>query len=393
MSEPDYYRLLDANLNRVCEGLRVLEDWFRFARPDPDFVSYSKSLRHRIRRQPAAIWPQLPSLQLGARDSLRDCGPEVTSQLQELGQTQQAYSHSNNLITANCKRIQEGLRSLEEISRLIGQTGLSDLFEQCRYQSYELERRCFLSKKAEADRDSNPDWSGHFRGLYGITMADPVRGRDHVDAGRALLLAGVRILQYRNKTDDMKKQYEDCLLLAEACRCEGALFIVNDRLDLALAASADGIHLGQEDLPPASAGRIIQNVRQRTGWQTDGRPFLIGLSTHNPGQAEAACSEAVDYIGVGPIYPTNTKTDLKCPVAGLDYLHWASGKISLPQVAIGGITMENLADVLDNGARCCALISSVILQDDITSAARRVHARIIEKTKEIEERNYDDDEK
>jgi len=382
MSEPNYYRLLDANLNRVCEGLRVLEDWFRFASPDPELVSYSKSLRHRIRGQPAAIWPRLPSLQLGARDSLRDCGPEVTRELQAAGETKQAHTQADNLITANCKRIQEGLRSLEEISRLIGQTCLASTFEECRYQSYELEKRCFLSGQAESDRGSKPDWSTHFHGLYGIAMSDPVRGRDHVDVGRSLLAAGVRILQYRNKTDDMKKQYEDCLLLADACRSEGALFIVNDRLDLALAVSADGVHLGQEDLPPASAGRIIQNVRQRTGSRTDDdRPFLIGLSTHNPGQAEAACAEAVDYIGVGPIYPTKTKTDLKCPVAGLEYLHWASGKISLPQVAIGGITMENLADVLDNGARCCALISGVILQDDITSAARQVHTRIIEKTK------------
>jgi len=380
MSEPDYYRLIDANLNRVCEGLRVLEDWFRFARPDPDLVSYSKSLRHRIRQQPAAIWPQLPSLQLYARDSLCDCGPEVTRDLQAAGETKQTHIQADNLITANCKRMQEGLRSLEEISRLIGQTYLASAFEECRYQSYELEKRCFLSLQAESNRGSKPDWPVHFHGLYGITMADHVRGRDHVDTGRALLLAGVRILQYRNKTDDMKKQYEDCLLLADACRSEGALFIVNDRLDLALAVSADGIHLGQEDLPTAAAGRIIGNIRQRAGSQAGSRPFLIGLSTHNYGQAEAALLEAVDYIGVGPIYPTHTKEDLKCPVAGLDYLHWATGNINLPQVAIGGITMENLTDVLDNGARCCALISSVILQDDITSAASQVHARIIGKS-------------
>jgi len=381
MSEPDYYRLIDANLNRVCEGLRVLEDWFRFASPDPEIVLYSKSIRHRVREQPSAIWPQLPSLQLGGRDSLRDCGPEITSQLQAAGETKQAHTQADNLITANCKRIQEGLRSLEEISRLVGQIQLSLVFEECRYQSYELERRCFLSGNANAAaRNSNPDWSGYFHGLYGITMADPGRRRDHVDAGRALLLAGVRILQYRNKTDDMKKQYEDCLLLADACRSEGALFIVNDRLDLALAVSADGIHLGQEDLPTAAAGRIIGNIRQKAGSQTDSKPFLIGLSTHNAGQAQAACLAAVDYIGVGPIYPTTTKADMKCPVAGLDYLHWATGNINLPQVAIGGITMENLTDVLDNGARCCALISSVILQDDTISAARQVHARIIEKS-------------
>jgi len=380
MSEPDYYRLLDANLNRVCEGLRVLEDWFRFASPDPGLVAYTKSLRHRIRLQPSVLWPRLPALGLDARDSLLDCGPEITRDLQTAGKTSQTHSQADHLITANCKRIQEGLRSLEEISRLIGQTCLASTFEECRYQSYELEKRCFLTGQAETHKDLKPDWSGHFCGLYGITMADPARGRGHVDVGRALLAAGVRILQYRNKTDDLKKQYEDCLLLADACRSEGALFIVNDRLDLALAVSADGIHLGQEDLPPAQAVHIIQNVRQRTGSRIDDdSPFLIGLSTHNPGQAEAASTEPVDYIGVGPIYPTNTKTDLNCPIAGLDYLNWTSRNISLPQVAIGGITMENLTDVLDNGARCCALISSVVLQDDITSAAGQVHAQIMER--------------
>lgn len=396
MTEPDYFRLLDANLNRVCEGLRVLEDWFRFARPNPELVAFSKSLRHRIRQQPAVLCPELPSLMLGRRNSPGDCGPEVTSQLQVLGATKKSHSHANSLITANCKRIEEGLRSLEEIGRLIGETCLSDLFEQCRYQSYELERRCFLTAQADAvtdySHDSNSDLSSYFCGLYGITLADPKRGRDHVDVGRALLAAGVKVLQYRNKTDDAGKQYEDCQLLSEACRQVDALFIVNDRLDLAIAVGADGIHLGQEDLPPEAARRMIRNIRLKTTdkttdkftgkltEETKNRRFLIGLSTHNPDQAELAVSQDVDYIGVGPIYATQTKTDLKCPAARLDYLQWTARKISLPQVAIGGITPDNLTDVLDTGCRCCALISSVALQEDITSIAAQVHTRIIEKT-------------
>ena len=394
MSKPDYYRLMDANFNRVCEGLRVIEDWFRFASPNPDLVSFAKSLRHRIRQQPAVFWPQLPSLQLNRRNALNDCGPAVTDQLQMLGETVRAYPGTDALITANCKRIQEGLRTLEEICRLIGQIDLSNLLEQCRYQSYELEKMCYFSGltdvqtgpratpelqlQEDAERDTKPDWSIYFRGLYGITMADPKRGRDHVEVGGALLSAGVRVLQYRNKTDDMHKQYEDCQLLAAACHGAGALFIVNDRLDLALASIADGIHLGQEDLPPAVVKSIVRKARQSAANQNPGKPFLIGLSTHNPQQAEAALSEDIDYIGVGPIYATRTKTDLKCPIAGLDYLNWTSQKIRLPQVVIGGIDPDNLHAVLENGARCCALISSIVLQDDITAIASQVHDSIIE---------------
>lgn len=378
MSEPDYYRLLDANLNRVCEGLRVLEDWFRFARPNPALASRSKSLRHRIRQQPAVLWPQLPFLRLGQRDVPGDCGPVVTSQLRARGEAMQAHLQSESLITANCKRIQEGLRSLEETCRLIGQAALSDFFEQCRYQSYSLEKMCIHAGQAEDVQHPKPDFSSCLLGLYGITMADPKRGRDHVDVGRALLAAGVQVLQYRNKSDDAQKQYEDCRSLAEACHAVSALLIVNDRLDLALAVEADGVHLGQEDLPPAAARRIVQLARQKAAGQSGGKPFLIGLSTHNPGQAEAAMSEDIDYIGVGPIYATCTKADLRCPLTGPDYLSWTTRNIPMPQVAIGGISPDNLDSVLENGAQCCALISSIGLQDDITSIARQVHARILE---------------
>lgn len=408
MPEPDYYRLFDANQNRVCEGLRVLEDWFRFARPDPGLVSLCKLLRHRVREQPALLWPQLLPMQLRCRNSLDDCGPEVTGALDALGKTQHAYFREINLVTANCKRIQEGLRSLEEICRLTGQASISELFENCRYQSYELEKMCFQSLQAagviESTEDrvqpavSTYDLTDYFCGLYGITMADTKRGRDHTEVGLALLDAGIRVLQYRNKTDDMKKQYEDCLLLAKASKSAGALFIVNDRLDLALAVQADGIHLGQEDLPLGIAGDIIRTVRKkekdgsgdkktlRMKYRYDNRPFLIGLSTHNPGQARAAVLEGVDYIGVGPVFATRTKTDMKSPVAGLDYLAWTAAEIHLPQVAIGGISQDNLGDVLGHGARCCALISSVSGQEDITAAARQVHTQIREGTGEGKER-------
>lgn len=383
MPEPDFFRLLDANINRVCEGLRVLEDWYRFACPRPELVSLCKSLRHKIRNQPARLFPDLPTLMLSRRNSPGDCGPQVTDRLQSIGATQKIHMEANSLITANCKRIEEGLRSLEEISRQIGQAGLADLFGDCRYQSYELERLCFTAFQADSRDEARADISGYFRGLYGITMADPLRGRDHVDAGRSLLAAGVKVLQYRNKADDAGKMYGDCLKLSAACREAGALFIVNDRLDLAFAAGADGVHLGQEDLPPSAAGQMIRKIRRDNADRAAhsvGRRFLIGLSTHNPEQA-GVLTEDVDYIGVGPVYATKTKKDMRCPVAGLDYVRWATGNISLPQVAIGGITLGNLSDVLDSGARCCALISSVCLQEDVASAAALAHNRIFNEAK------------
>lgn len=197
--------------------------------------------------------------------------------------------------------------------------------------------------------------------LYALTDSRLSLGRPLEEVARALLGAGIRILQYREKKLGAGKMLEDCRLLRRLTREYDAAFIVDDHVELALLADADGVHIGQEDLPPAEARRLLGPAR------------IIGLSTHNPGQARAAMAAGVDYIGVGPIFATRTKEDVVAPV-GLEYLDWAVANVTLPFVAIGGIKEHNIGTLAAHGARCCALVSEFVGAVDIAgkvSAVRR----------------------
>lgn len=138
----------------------------------------------------------------------------------------------------------------------------------------------------------------------------------------------------------------------------GVTFIVNDHADLALMVGADGVHLGQDDLPPKRVRELV------------GDEMIIGLSTHSPAQAVAAVRSGVDYLGVGPIFPTRTKKDVCAPV-GLEYLDFVVKNVNLPFVAIGGIKEHNIAAVYSRGARCIALVTEIVGAGDI---AARVHS-------------------
>lgn len=190
-------------------------------------------------------------------------------------------------------------------------------------------------------------------GIYGITAESFSRGRSNVEVAREMIAGGVKILQYREKHGD--KSFRDmlaqCRAIRELTREHGVVFVVNDYVDLALAAEADGIHIGQDDLPP-------EWVRSRVGDR------IIGLSTHRPEQARAAEKAGVDYIGVGPIFATGTKADV-CGPAGLEYLEYCTAHISLPQVAIGGIKAKNITRVAACGARTVCLVTEIVGADDI----------------------------
>lgn len=366
MEVPDFTRLLDANLNRICEGLRVLEDFFRFAAPDPGLAARCKSLRHRVRHEPGRLKPDLPDLLWTHRDAASDCGPEISRQLQNEGEVAHQYGAIRALLTANCKRIQEGLRSLEEAGRMLGQPDLVHLFEDMRYQAYALESDCL----AVAANEPRARLVAALRGLYGMASPEPSIGRSALAIGFDLLAAGVAVLQYRNKTADTVDQLAECQVLAAACHERGALLIVNDRIDIALAAGADGVHLGQEDLPVGVARQLAVKARP-------GQPFWIGQSTHNPEQARAAVAAGCDYIGLGPVFATTTKADLRAPVAGLEYIRWSATTLDLPHVAIGGIGPGNFAQVIAAGARCCAMISAINQQPDLVDTARLVQQQMI----------------
>jgi thiamine-phosphate pyrophosphorylase len=189
-------------------------------------------------------------------------------------------------------------------------------------------------------------------GLYGLTAEKFSLGRRNADVVQAMLDGGIRIIQYREKTKKMGLKYEECLHLRAMTSEAGAAFIVNDDIDLALLVGADGVHVGQEDLP-------LEAVRSLVG-----ENMAIGLSTHSPEQALAAEARGADYIGVGPIFATQTKEDVCAPV-GFDYLDFVARNPNLPFVAIGGIKEHNLAEVAAHGARCMALVTEITAAADI----------------------------
>ena len=195
--------------------------------------------------------------------------------------------------------------------------------------------------------------------IYALTDSRLSLGRPLAVVAGALLESGVRILQYREKKLKAGKMLEECRLLRRLTERAGACFIVNDHIDIAMLVGADGVHIGQEDLPVPEVRRLV------------GPDMLIGLSTHTPEQAVAAVNAGADYIGVGPIFATQTKEEVVDPV-GFDYLEWVARNIELPFVAIGGIKEHNIADVARHGARCCALVSELVGAQDIHAKVEAV---------------------
>lgn len=197
-------------------------------------------------------------------------------------------------------------------------------------------------------------------GIYALTSEPHSLGRNTIQVAQDILDAGVKILQYREKNKKGKLMYEECFILRKMTREAGALFIVNDYLDIALAVEADGVHVGQDDLPVPCVRNIVGPSR------------IIGVSTHSPEQARKAVADGADYIGVGPIYTTQTKTDVCAPV-GLEYLRYVVENIDLPFVAIGGIKKHNLKEVLKNGARTVALVTEIVGSTDIKKTIHELH--------------------
>jgi thiamine-phosphate pyrophosphorylase len=205
------------------------------------------------------------------------------------------------------------------------------------------------------------------KGIYGITGEKFSRGRSNVEVVAAMIRGGVRVVQYREKHKDksIREMFEECLAIREITRKHGAMFIVNDFVDIALLTNADGVHVGQDDLP-------VHEVRRLMGHR------IVGVSTHSPEQAEAAVRDGADYIGVGPIFETHTKEDVCSPV-GLSYLEFAVANIEIPFVAIGGIKEHNLHEVVSRGAETVCLVTEIVGAEDIEGTVRRLTGMVEKK--------------
>lgn len=198
--------------------------------------------------------------------------------------------------------------------------------------------------------------------LYVVTDAGLSRGRSHRAVIEAAIVGGATVVQYREKHASTRQMIVEVQELRELTRRAGVPLIVNDRVDVALAVDADGVHVGQDDMPVALARQLIGNK-------------LLGVSAHSLSEALQAVRDGADYLGVGPIFATTTKPDAASPI-GLDGLRAIRQHVSIPIVAIGGINQANAADVMRAGADGVAVVSAVVSADDVTAAARQLRALV-----------------
>jgi thiamine-phosphate pyrophosphorylase len=313
------YRILDANLDRAREGLRIIEEWCRFGLNNAQLTLECKHLRQEI-----ANWHT--AQMRAARDTLGDAGTELSHPQEE------QRANIKSLLQANFGRVQEAMRVLEEYGKLT-HPNMGKAFKQMRYRVYTLESSLLGYQRHQLLLRSR---------LYLVTS----KTENLLSTVEAALKGGLTLLQYRDKTADDTVRLEQAMKLRQLCHSYGALFIMNDRVDLALAADADGVHLGQQDMPIAIARQLLGPQR------------LIGRSTTNPQEMQGAIADGADYIGVGPVYETPTKAG-KAAV-GVEYVSYAAKNSPIPWFAIGGIDPNNINEVIDAGAERVAVVRSLM---------------------------------
>ena len=200
---------------------------------------------------------------------------------------------------------------------------------------------------------AQPDYS-----IYLVTDDGCLQGRALLDCVREALEGGVTLVQYRAKTASSAEMYDEALQLKALCDSFNVPLIINDRLDIAMAVGAAGVHLGQDDLPCAAARKLL------------GDDYIIGVSAHNPAEAKAALQSGADYLGCGAVFGTATKADVK--KLGTDGLAAICRAKGLPVVGIGGVTADNYREVRAAGADGAAIVSGILAQPDICTTVRAI---------------------
>lgn len=338
----EIYRILDANFNRAREALRVAEDCGRFAMNDPAITAMAKHMRSEIQD----LLAHMPVQEfLVSRDTPGDIGTDLTSP------TEPVRTSMSDVVTAACKRLTEALRTIEEYSKIVAPAQTIQV-ERMRYNAYTLEQR-IMGKLQVAGRFR------HVR-LYALISSHLCKGSLR-EAARAAIAGGADALQLREKGVSDAQVLAAAAEMRELCDETDRLFFMNDRADIAAIVGADGVHLGQGDLPIAEVRRLL-------------RPdAVIGRSTHSIEQARAAVNEGADYISVGPMFPTATKDR---PPVGPGLLKQAAAEIPLPIVAIGGITAANAGELTAAGGRCLAVSSAICCAPDPKAAAEAIRKQI-----------------
>ena len=321
------FQIIDANLDRAREGLRVLEDWARFGLGGNDCVAKIKNYRQILGKNHLEVYKQ-------SRNYIEDQFKGLTHQ------EQNNRKNPEQIICSNAGRVQEALRVIEEFSRLHNHK-LSKIASEIRYEIYsiEIELLRFSNHKVSEEILKEND-------LYVITD----QKENLLEIIEDILISGVKIIQHRFKKGTDKDNLDEAIQIKNLCKQYNSLFIINDRVDIALASDADGIHLGQDDLDLKTARKLL------------GYSKIIGISANNKVDISNALKDGCNYIGIGPIFETVTKKDKK-PL-GIERIKTLTKDLNIPWFAIGGVTKNNISYLKSNGCKKVALVSQLMNSED-----------------------------
>ncbi len=339
-AQPGALRVIDANANRAAEGLRVVEEYLRFILEDVALCESAKRVRHQLA---GLLAHQAFDRCWMHRDSNHDIGATITAS------GEQIRADSAAVARASLKRVEQALRCLEEYSKTLAADAALG-FEALRYTVYQLERQILQLLDSQARLSTCS--------LYVL-----------VDGGEsetvflskldAIISAGADAIQLRDKRLGDRELMGRAELLRDRTRGR-CLFIMNDRIDLAIASEADGVHLGQDELLVGTARRLL------------GAEKLIGVSTHDSAQVRQAVDDGATYLGCGPTFPSTTKSFQSFP--GPPFLQQVAAATSLPFFAIGGISEANLQSLIEIGVSRIAVGSAVWNAPSPADALHRLRA-------------------
>ncbi len=344
------YRIIDANFNRGREGLRIAEEFCRFALDNEQLAGRCKALRHRLT---AAVTKFGMQKLIAARDTEKDIGCRI----QVAGQMKR--QSFEDCVTAGFARTTEALRVLAESACAVDNK-ISAEFEKLRYDCYILEKdislRLFPALRFKKTR------------LYCIITVED--GIDVLKIAKGCAAGGADCLQLRAKNIPDDQLLSLGRRFVDLCKQKDVISIINDRIDIAVAVDADGVHLGQHDL---SAQVVIKCQL---------RPLIIGVSTHSTGELDKAVKQGPHYVGAGAVFATPTKPQAK--VSGLKYVSGALKRLKnkhIEMVAIGGITPENVEKVLQAGAKRIAVSSCVCKAKNPADICKKLKEKILKYVK------------
>ncbi len=343
------YRIIDANFNRAREAFRVMEEYCRFGLNHPGLAGRAKQCRHRL-------CEAISTLDSGKLICSRDVAGDVGRELKVDGQL--CRQSLEDCFAAAAKRATEALRALAESTQSID-AHVAAVMEQLRFEAYALEQDTILKATAATK------WA-KVR-LYVLINASPqTPPEDVLRLTETCIAGGADCLQLRAKNLTDTQLLSLAKSFTTLCKEASVISIINDRVDIAILSGADGVHLGQDDIPAGQARKLAP------------MPLIIGASTHSQEELKQAIASGSDYIAIGPAFPSTTKPHLS--IAGLDYLKTALPileQAGIPHVAIGGIGQHTIDSLIDIGIRTVAVSSTVCGSEDPEKACKILKERLL----------------